>query len=545
MALAAPPLGWFPLAWVGLVPLWQLVWPRGDDRRSPGSLGSVAPSLGTTLGGLGIWGITYHGLLLHWITGLHPLMWMGIPWAGSVAIAGGAWVGVTLWVTAPVVAWGLTLRLLLGFILPRLPQGWGEVTGLMGGLGLWNTYQTLLQGTPLTWASLSLSQSPSNLPLVQWARISGPLTIDSALLGVAGLIALGLIALESGLKGGDDRASGEPLPSDRPPGDRPPRHRPSAQLYGLGAIVLVLGLQGGGWGLLHWGSPADNLSQRIPLGIIQGNIPTREKLTPAGLETSEQAYRQGYRTLQEAGAAAVLLPEGAIPTLWEGARRFYSPLYQTLRQGTIPAWVATFLHRDEGYSQSLILMQPGGTVTARYDKTQLVPFGEYVPGGEILGRVLGRLSPIESQLVPGTPGQTFPTPWGSAAVAICYEPFFPRRIQSPVQAGAEFILTASNLDPYDRRLMAQHEAQDVLLAVALDRWLVRATNTGYSGFISPQGQVHQRSQPRQYATLLAPIYPRTTLTPYARWGDWLTPILDLGALGLGILGWGKTRNIHP
>lgn len=63
------------------------------------------------------------------------------------------------------------------------------------------------------------------------------------------------------------------------------------------------------------------------------------------------------------------------------------------------------------------------------------------------------------------------------------------------QAGGEWIITAANNDPYPPRMMRQHQAQDVLRAIETNRWLVRATNTGISGVINPQGRILWQAPP--------------------------------------------------
>ncbi|HEY9639236.1 MAG TPA: hypothetical protein V6C57_02065, partial [Coleofasciculaceae cyanobacterium] len=78
----APGHLWF-LAWVALIPLWVLV---VQEKRSQ-KLQPLAYALA--------WGIGYHGLALSWITGLHPLTWMGVPWLASVVITLTCWLIVT------------------------------------------------------------------------------------------------------------------------------------------------------------------------------------------------------------------------------------------------------------------------------------------------------------------------------------------------------------------------------------------------------------------------------------------------------------------
>ena len=144
MSLSTAPLNLFPLAWVALAPLWILVqtttWRRWW----------ILPI---------VWGIGYHGLALFWITGLHPLTWMGIPWLGSVAIVAFAWGFITLWGAGMVWLWTWSLRSLH---LPNASPRQQTVLQLLGGTALWCGLEWLWSLGPLHWTSLSYTQSPGN-----------------------------------------------------------------------------------------------------------------------------------------------------------------------------------------------------------------------------------------------------------------------------------------------------------------------------------------------------------------------------------------------
>jgi apolipoprotein N-acyltransferase len=291
---------------------------------------------------------------------------------------------------------------------------------------------------------------------------------------------------------------------------------------------------------------ADRPDASFKIGVIQANIPTWVKLTEQGVKASIVDYTQGYLALADQGVDGVLMPEGALPFVWEGDNRRYSALYRAIRDRGVLAWVGTFLAQPEAqpdpaegrtmrYTQSLVAIAGDGEILSRYNKIKLVPLGEYIPFEGILGKILGRLSPLESVLVSGKTDQVFMSPWGPVAAAICYEPPFSGLIRRQVEAGGQFILTASNLDPYGQVLMAQHEAHDVMRSIETDRWLVRATNTGYSGFIDPHGRVQWRSEAARGVVHADWIYGRSSQTLYVRWGNWLTLVL----LGLGILSYAK------
>ena len=105
MGLAPAPLNLFPLAWVSLAPLWIFTIDRKTEDKKRPSVFLFALA----------WGMGYHGLALSWITGLHPLTWLGIPWLASVAIVLFCWGFITLWGAALVMVWAGLRQLLEGF----------------------------------------------------------------------------------------------------------------------------------------------------------------------------------------------------------------------------------------------------------------------------------------------------------------------------------------------------------------------------------------------------------------------------------------------
>jgi apolipoprotein N-acyltransferase len=307
------------------------------------------------------------------------------------------------------------------------------------------------------------------------------------------------------------------------------------RLIALG-LALGLGSHAVGLGLYAWPS-GDTPAQAITLGLIQGNVPTREKLTPAGINQALNAYTEGYRTLADQGVDAVITPEGALPVLWQANAPSVALLTQSVTQQGVPLWLGTFAPIPGGerrqYSQSLLELQPGGAVQGRYDKVQLVPLGEYIPFERGLGRLISRLSPLDNYLVPGQPQQAFKTSLGTGIVGICYESAYSRLFRRQALAGGEFIITASNNDPYPTGMMAQHHGFDVLRAVESDRWAMRVTNTGLSGLVDSHGRTRWIGPPNRFITYPGTLYRHQTRSPYIAWGDWLTALL-LGGMVIGI-----------
>ena len=169
------PVNAWPLAWVAMVPLWSLVY------RLPSRQGLA----GFWLGGA-LWGIAYHGTALSWITGLHPLTWMGVPWLGSIVIALFAWLFITLWGAAI----GLTWMALMRAVSSRF-RIFGTCRVVLG-TALWCAVEFVWSSGPLYWTSLSYTQSPGNLWVLQLGQLSGPITVSAAIVAVNGLIAEGI-----------------------------------------------------------------------------------------------------------------------------------------------------------------------------------------------------------------------------------------------------------------------------------------------------------------------------------------------------------------
>lgn len=179
------------------------------------------------------------------------------------------------------------------------------------------------------------------------------------------------------------------------------------------------------------------------------------------------------------------------------------------------------------------MLDGSGKTLAHYDKVRLVPIGEYIPFKAILGGLIKRLSPLKGEVVPGRSDQIVDTPWGRVIVGICYESAYPAHFRYQAAAGGQLIFTASNNAHYAETMPAQHHAQDVARAIETDRWAVRATNTGYSGIVDPNGRTIWLSGINTYETHAENVYLRQTETLYVKWGDWLTPLL--GLLSVGVL----------
>lgn len=529
MALAPAPLNLWPLAWFSLAPLWVLVvefstkseikiYSKYLDKKLfffpfklPRKL-LILPVL---------WGIGYHGLALSWIFGIYTTNWMGIYWLTSLAITCIFWVAISLWGSILVTIWAIGIALFSQSLskLPKLPSLTSQLNisfqRIVIGIALWCSLEFIWSNTSLWWSSLSYTQSPNNLVILHLGQISGPVTVTAAIVTINGLIAEAWINLKT-------------IPKSYHQENINNKTKVKIIFLILPIIVFIL-LHFCGF-LLYSRPLADISENTLKIGIIQGNISAKLKVKPDSVRTSLEIYANGYRTLAEQKVDAVLTPETALPIIWLDIPSIYNNFYQAILEKNIVAWIGAFGQKDKNYTNSLFTITGDGKKFSHYDKVNLVPFGEYIPFTEILQGIINKIIPWNAGLVPGKITQIFTTPFGSAIVGICYDSAFAEHFRRQAATGGEFILTASNNSYYTAAMPPQHHALDVMRAIETDKWAVRVSNTGYSGFIDPHGKTIWISQLNTYQLHADTIYRRQTKTLYVLWGDRLTPILFLSAI---------------
>lgn len=489
MGLTVAPVGAWFLAWLALAPLWILIVDKAKHSPSP-----RIPLLSLA------WATGYHGVAISWITGLHPLTWLGVPWLGSLGITFFAWSFITLWGGFLVTVWSISFYQICRQVKIS------PLLRVLIGTALWCLFEKIWSAGPLWWTGLAYTQSPHNLLILHLGQISGPHTITAVIIVVNGLIA------EGWLKNQKNQTN---------IGDFTPSWLFNS--YSQIAVLLLIISHLIGFSLYSY-TTAELPEKALKIGVIQGNIPNRVKFDYIGLRRAIEGYTAGYKDLVAQGVDAVLTPEGALPFFSSDIKN--SSLVAAVKEKGVVAWIGGFAEKGGGdYTNSLLTFTGDGKIFSQYDKAKLVPLGEYIPFENILGGLIRRLSPVTARQIPGNPQQIFETPFGRAIVGYCYESAFAEIFRHQAASGGEFILTASNNDPYSFAMKSQHHAQDIMRAIETDRWAARATNTGLSAFVDPHGKTLWISGNNTYEIHAKTIYRRQTQTFYVRYGDWLTALL--------------------
>jgi apolipoprotein N-acyltransferase len=279
------------------------------------------------------------------------------------------------------------------------------------------------------------------------------------------------------------------------------------------------------------------------VAVVQGNIDQAVKWNPEYQGKTIQIYRRLSLSISNQKPALVVWPETSVPFFFQDDGEFGRQVL------TIPEQIgAHLLFGSPAYSlergvpvfhNRAYMISPEPKVSGYYDKVHLVPFGEYVP----LKRLLffaKRLVVSAGDFAGGKKVAPIGPPNLSVGVLICYESIFPELARAHVKKGAQILANLTN-DAWFGMTSApyQHFSMAVFRAVENRRPLVRAANTGFSGFISEKGEVIKRGDLFREEVLLARLpLENSTFTVYTLHGDFFAvALLILSLINLLYILW--------
>ena len=222
--------------------------------------------------------------------------------------------------------------------------------------------------------------------------------------------------------------------------------------------------------------------------------------------------------------ALLVWPESAAwPHSWFGSRRLQQDVAELNARGC-PVVINTAIKTPEGVLNAAVLVDRTG-VQPPYAKRRLVPFGEYVPLGDLVP-FIGNLARQAGDFQPGTEPALLS--WGEEqlAMAICYEVVFASPVAEQVRAGATILSTITNDAWYgDSSAPHQHLRAAQFRAAENRRPMLRAALTGISAVIDTRGQVLEslgvEARRRAPGMIRARVAGESSLTLYSR-APWLT-----------------------
>ena len=462
LPLAFAPWGWFPVAWVALVPLLAVTADPRAGRRFRRGL----------LFGLGLFGFGLHWLLptIHTF-GNMPLVLAVPTWLLLVAYC--ALYPALFAALGGRVGGSPAARLLVG-----LPLLWVALEGLRG---------VLFTGFP--WLTLGVSQLPG--PLAGLFPVAGALGAGLVVVALNGALVLSWRQAEAG---------------------EWPR---AVAVLGLGGVLVGAGAL---VDRVPWSQPQ---GAAFEAALIQGAVPQTAKWDPERREAILARYRQLSREHLDAGA--VIWPETAVPVFADQMAGPLGTLFDAARRAgtTMVAGVPERAHAggSKHYFNSVVTHGPGGE--ARYRKRHLVPFGEYVPLRELLF-FAEKFVPGSGTFRPGTDPAPLTVNGRAAGMSICYEDAFAAEVAATVRGGAEVLINVTNDAWFGRTIGPDQHAQLARArAREMARPLLRVANTGLTFATDHRGQVRSALPPDEPGVDRVRVQPRVGATPFQHVADWL------------------------
>lgn len=279
----------------------------------------------------------------------------------------------------------------------------------------------------------------------------------------------------------------------------------------------------------------------IRVAMLQGNIAQEVKGVPARRQSVLETYQELSERAQSLGADLIVWPETAYPTfLDENASEIIDTGSKNVASivGAAAYGDGQGSHSGVHYHNSAFHLDYLGHVVKRYDKSHLVPFGEYVPWP---------FSGLVDKVVPGIgawrPGNDLhplnleiaPNRFLSVGTSICYEGIFPEISRAFAKQGASLLVNLTNDAWYDRSSAPfQHFMMYRLRAVETGRPFVRATNSGISGWIDAFGRVNHKSHLFVEDLIIDDVPLLTRSTIYVVVGD-VVAVMSILILVLGFM----------
>lgn len=276
----------------------------------------------------------------------------------------------------------------------------------------------------------------------------------------------------------------------------------------------------------YWRLHQQRPGNPVKVSIIQGNIEQDVKWVPEYQEEVMNIYRELTEKASASSPTLVIWPETALPFYFgydpvrsEDLVAFQRQFNTYLLFGSVLVKRPPAGGKPALLTNSAVLLDKDGKISYIYDKIHLVPFGEYVPLRGILffvDRLVAGIGDYESgdKMIKANTG------FGSFGTFICYEIIFPGLVRKFYSRDGDFIVTITNDAWFGRTAgPSQHFSMAVFRAVENRKPVVRAANTGISGFIDSNGRILSATPVFERRAETMDIITDRSRSFYSRYGD--------------------------
>ena len=429
-----------------------------------------------------MFGLGFYIPLYYWFMALYPFDGFGFSAAEGITIVIIACIGIALYhsLLTAAVMWLLKFAPKNKYILP------------LAFASLWTAVEWVLSIGDLSfsWGRVAIGQA-SFLPMVETASLLGSYFVAFVVTAASAYLGMWLITADK-------------------------------KLVGIAAGILALNLTAGTI-ILYSQPKAEN---ETDIAIIQGRITSEDKWRPDFYEHIRDTYVYMCEEAADKGAKILFLPESPLPRYSSTDCERLEPLRAVATEKNVTILTGVLVADDEdNYYNSIVAINPDGSISNRYDKRHPVPFGETIPYGDlIVGLVpaLGNMN-MSQMLTAGENATVIKAEGFNFAPLVCFDSIFASFTRESVKMGADIIFVSTNDSWYkSTRGVYEHRNFSVLRAVETGRPVVRSANTGISCIIDPRGNIISETDPMVQDILYGKAYSCSGTTLYTVIGDiWL------------------------
>ena len=259
-------------------------------------------------------------------------------------------------------------------------------------------------------------------------------------------------------------------------------------------------------------------------GLVQLSLDQDRRWNPDFANDNFSELMKASGKAIEQGAQVVAWPETSVP--YRGLLE--SKVAQRIMERSInerQAWyVVGSIERDLSDKTMLNAMSvwdKAGHLKDRYDKFNIVPFGEYLPARQYWPSWFPGVN-LVMNYKPGRGVYPVEVDNTKVGILICFESMCTWVARRHVLNGAQVLFVPTNDVWFKESVeLPGHFDMDIMRAVELARPIMQVGNSGVSGFADKYGRVKQESKINANVVLVDTVEPATGLTLYAKIGDWV------------------------
>ena len=270
----------------------------------------------------------------------------------------------------------------------------------------------------------------------------------------------------------------------------------------------------------------------VNVAIVQGNVP--QEFTGSYNE-KELVILDSHQHLTEelnlSEPDLVIWPESSVGMDLQTNEDAQSAVRASARAVDAPMIIGGNIDvGDDRYKVVAFHVDESGEIVDVYQKTHLVPFGEYVPARSVFGWIPA-LEQVPRDAIAANEPVVFDVAGGRVTPVISFEGDFGSLVRRPIAEGGRLLVVATNTSTWEHSwASAQHVAFSQVRAVENGVWVAHAALSGISAFVGPNGEVIDSTPLWTATALVDELRFATSITLYARYGDWFPWLCVLAVL---------------